>query len=132
MLEPPAPKPWRASDQEAIELCRDWMVFMGADDVVVAADRAREVCHLYSGRYLAWVDNRRGNLDPELVLWAKNTAAGDGRNALVFLSGGVLPEAQDQADAAGVALLRFDAQGGNLDGVNRVGRRLRESGLAIT
>lgn len=107
------------------------MVYLGALDVVVAPKTINHLCDLYSSRFLAWVENRRGNLGPDFVERAANIAAGDGRYPLVFLSGGVLPEAQDLADAAGVALLRFDAQGGNLDGVNRVGRQTRASGLAI-
>ena len=107
------------------------MVYLGAPDVVVAAKSMNHLCDLYSSRFLAWVDNRRGNLGPDFVQRAASIAAGDGRYPLVFLSGGVLPEAQDRADAAGVALLRFDAQGGNLDGANRVGQQTRGSGLAV-
>lgn len=132
MFESPQPRPWRASDQEAVELCREWMVYLGAPDVVVASDEVRRTCDLYSSRFLAWVNNRRGNLGLDVVERAAAIAAGDGRYPLVFLSGGVLPEAQDRADALGLALLRFDAQGGNLDGANLVGRQVRGSGLAVT
>jgi len=131
-VEPPHPRVWRASDEEAVELCREWMVYLGAVDVVAASAAVTRVCDIYSSRFLAWVDNRRGNLGLDVVERAAATAAGDGRYPLVFLSGGVLPEAQDRADALGLALLRFDAQGGNLDGANLVGRKVRGSGLAVT
>lgn len=130
-VEQPKPLAWRASDEEAVDLCREWMVYLGALDVVAASEPAAQVCDLYSSRFLAWVDNRRANLGLDVVERAAAIAAGDGRCPLVFLSGGVLPEAQDRADAVGLALLRFDAQGGNLDGANRVGRQLRVSGLAV-
>lgn len=130
MLELPQPLPWRASDHEALELCREWMTYLGASDVVIAADQVRPICDLYGSRFLAWVHNRRGNLGLDVVEKAAAVAAADGRHPLVFLSGGALPEAQDRADALGIALLRFDAQGGNLDGANRIGRRLRVSGMA--
>ncbi|MEN2739664.1 hypothetical protein ABCS02_17875 [Microbacterium sp. X-17] len=131
MLDLPQPLPWRASDQEAVELCRKWMTYLGAPDVVVASDPVKPICDLYSSRFLAWVDNRRGNLGLDAVEKAAATASADGRYPLLFLSGGILPEAQDRADVLGLALLRFDAQGGNLDGANRVGRQLRLSGLAV-
>lgn len=131
-VEQPTPRAWRASDEEAVELCKEWMVYLGAADVVVAPKAFSQVCDLYSSKFLAWVENRRGNLGVDVVERAAAIAAGDGRYPLVFLSGGVLPEAQDRADAVGLALLRFDAQGGNLDGVNRVGRLMRGGGLAAS
>lgn len=129
-FEPPRPRQWRASDSEAVELCREWMIYLGAVDAVVAHGEARQVCDLYSAHYLAWVDNRRKNLDVDVVENAANIAAADGRYPLVFVPGGVFPDAQDLADSLGVALLRFDSLGGDLDGVSAVGRQLRHGGLA--
>lgn len=129
--QPPSPRAWRASDPEAIELCREWMIYLGAIDVVSASGPARAICDLYSNRFLVWVTNKRGNLDLEIVENAVAVAARDGRQPLVFLSGGALPAAQDWADAHDLALLRFDSQGGNLDGANVAGRKVRERGLAV-
>jgi hypothetical protein len=129
-LEPPLPRQWRASDSEAVELCREWMIYLGAPDAVVAPDETRHVCDLYSSRFLAWVDNRRQNLDVDAVQNAANVAAADGRFPLVFVPGGIFPDAQDLADSLGVALLRFDSLGGDLDGVSAIGRQLRLRGLA--
>lgn len=129
-VEQPAPRAWRASDEEAVDVCRQWMVHLGAQDTVAASKTGRQVCDLYSHRFLAWVDNRRGNLDLGAIERAAAVSAADGRYPLIFFSGGVLPEAQDLADAVGLALLRFDAQGGTLDGANRVGRQVRQTGLA--
>lgn len=118
------------SDEEAIQLCRDWMIFLGATDTVAASGTVRQLCDLYSDRYLGWVDNRRGNLDVDIVNRAATLAAADGRRALIFLPGGVRPVAQDLADALGVALLRYGAHGGVLDGANTIGRQLGGLGLA--
>ncbi|GAA1440699.1 hypothetical protein GCM10009617_08220 [Leifsonia poae] len=30
----PAPRPFGVSDEEAIELCREWMVYLGATDAL--------------------------------------------------------------------------------------------------
>ena len=120
---------WRASDQEAVDLCREWMAHLGATDVVAATGETRQICDLYSAQYLAWVDNERSNLGVELVNRAGGTAVSDGRRALIFIQGGVYPGAQDLADSLGVALFQFDSQGGELDGVNVLGRQLRASGL---
>lgn len=123
-MMPPAPLRWRATDLEAVQLCREWMVYLGAPDAVSAEGESRGVCDIYSSRFLAWVSNQRGNLGLDLIEKAAAVAAADGRFPLVFASGGVLPEAQDRADAVGLAILRFDAQAGNLDGANLIGRRM--------
>jgi hypothetical protein len=58
--EPPLPRSWRASDKEAIELCQQWMAYLGAEDVVAASGEGIQVCDLYSrihrlGKALPWV-----------------------------------------------------------------------------
>jgi putative intracellular protease/amidase len=106
------------------------MIYLGAGDVVVAQGEVRRVCDLYSSHFLAWVDNRRQNLEVAVVQNAANVAAVDGRYPLVFVPGGIYPEAQDIADTLGVALLRFDSLGGDLDGASAVGGQLRARGLA--
>lgn len=126
---PPDPKPWGVSEDEAVDLCREWMVYLGAQDTVVASGEVKPICHLYSSRFLAWIDNRQRNLDVGSVERAASIAANDGRYPLIFVPGGVLPSAQDRADELGVALLRFDAQNGDLDGLSVIGRRLRAVGL---
>lgn len=128
--EPPQPRLWRASDEEAVELCRQWMIYLGAADAVSAQGEARKVCDIYSSRFLAWVDNRRQNLDVDVVQNAASVAAVDGRHPLIFVPGGIFPDAQDLADATGVALLRFSSLEGDLDGAGAAGRWLRTNGLA--
>lgn len=128
--QPPSPKPWGAPGEEAVELCREWMVYLGAVDTVVASGETDQVCDLYGSAYLGWVDSRRGNLDVDVVEKSANLAATDGRRALIFVPGGVFPAAQDLADILGVALFRYDAHGGVLDGANTLGRLLYSSGLA--
>lgn len=122
--------PYGASDSEAVELCRDWMVFLGASDTVKANGVISEVCDLYSARYLAWVDKGRGNLDLDPIERAAALAASDGRAPLVFVPGGIRPVARLRADALGVAHLRFGSYDGALDGANTLGRELRAAGLA--
>lgn len=127
----PAPRPLGVSDVEAVELCRQWMVYLGAADSVTASADVRQDCDLYSRHYLAWVDNRQENLDSRLVQRAARLCAGDGRRGLIFMTGGVFPDAQDDAEALGIALLRFDPYGGDLDGANPLGRCMRTRGLAL-
>lgn len=125
----PLPCPWGVSDEEAIELCREWMVHLGATDARKAEESAKHVWDLYSSHYLGWVETRRGNLDVDLVERAATAAAVDGRSPLLFLPGGVYPEARDRADVLGVPLLRFRAKDGVLDGVNMRGQQARTGGL---
>lgn len=121
--------PWGATGAAAVEICGQWMVRLGATDTVVAGRGDGGVCDLYSSRYLAWVESRRGNLEMQIVERAAAISANDGRAALVFLAGGVFPTVQDRADALAVSLLRFDPRSGDLDGANAFGRRVLASGL---
>lgn len=105
-------------------------MFLGAVDTVAAPAEARGSCDLYSSQFLGWVKNARGNVDVEAVERAANVSAIDGRVPLLFVSGGVLPEARERADALGIALLRYRAHDGTLAGANARGRQLAASGLA--
>lgn len=129
MADEPAPRPYGVSDDEALELCREWMVFLGASDTVISTGPAREACDLYSSRYVSWVDNGRGNIDVESVERAARLAAADGRRALIFMRGGVRPVAQERADALGVALLNYRARDSALDGRSKLGREIVARGL---
>lgn len=100
------------------------MHFLGFADVVVAVGDARQICDLYGSRYLGWVENKRGNLEVELVERAATVVAADGRRGLVFARRGVMPDARVKADELGIAIFGFDPQGGTLDGVNLLGREL--------
>lgn len=127
--EPPAPRPFGVSADEAVELCREWMIYLGAGDTVAAQDPVRQLCDLYSSRYLAWVNNRRGNLDVDAVENAARLASSDGRQALIFVRGGVRPLAQQRADALGVAILWYHAVDATLAGRSRLGLAVLSSGL---
>lgn len=120
----PEPKRWGASDGEAIELCREWMMYLGAADTVVAYGTAVRVCDLYSSHYLAWVENKTGNLGIGAIEQAATVVAADGRRAWIFARRGVSPAARVRADELGIAIFGFDPQGGTLDGVNLLGREL--------
>jgi len=127
--QPPLPRPSGVSADEAVTLCREWMLYLGALDTVAAQGSTRELCDLYSSRYLAWVNNRRGNLDVASVETAARRAASDGRQALIFVRGGVRPVAQQQADALGVAILWYHAVDATLAGRSRPGLAVLASGL---
>lgn len=122
-------RPWGATGAAAVEFCGQWMVRLGATDTVVVRDGDGGICDLYSSRYLAWVESRRGNLDLKVVERAAAISSDDGRDALVFLVGGVFPTVQDRADALAISLLRFDTRSGDLDGANVFGRRVLATGL---
>lgn len=123
-LTAPAPRPYGVSAEEAIELCRDWMAWLGDLNAIAAAESSRYLCDLYGGDYLAWVHHSRDNLDVDLVERAAAVSAADGRRPLIFVRGGVLPVARQRADSLDVALLEYSARDGSLDGANELGRRL--------
>jgi hypothetical protein len=105
------------------------MIYLGAADAVVASGKTTEVCDLYSTRSLAWVENRRGNLEVHRVERAASVSATDGRRALIFVRAGVIPAARVRADDLGIAIFGFDPEGGTLDGVNQLGRALCADGI---
>ena len=105
------------------------MIYLGAADTVATRDPARQLCDLYSSCYLAWVDNRRGNLEVDSVANAARLAASDGRHPLIFVRGGVRPVAQQQADELGVAILWYHAVDATLAGRSRPGLAVLASGL---
>jgi hypothetical protein len=105
------------------------MVHLGATDTTVAEGPTQAICDLFSSRYVAWVENGRGNLDVDHVLRAAQVSAADGRQAIVFKQGGVRLEARRAADRRGVALLLYVPSDAVLEGANFVGSRLRDLGL---
>lgn len=105
------------------------MVYLGATDTVVSAGQAKNLCDLFSARYLGWVFNDHGNLDIGPVETAATLAEFDGRSPLIFVQGGVRPVAQQRADMLGVALLNYHARDGSLAGRSRLGRATLQSGL---
>lgn len=106
------------------------MLYLGALDTVLSEGAARDFCDLYSSVFIGWVDNGRGNVDVDAVEKVAGLAATDGRRALIFLRGGVLPVAHQLADQLGVALLNYRARDSALEGRNRLGRELIARGLA--
>jgi hypothetical protein len=129
MHEPPPARPYGVSDEEAVELCRDWMIYLGAAETIAASGDARKLCDLYSSHHLAWVNNRRGNLGLDEVDTAARLSSADGRRGVIFVRGGFRPVARQRADALGVVLLRYDARNGTLNGGNQLGFDIRASGL---
>lgn len=122
--DPPAARPYGVSDREAVDLCLEWMKYLGESDAIVSEGQARDLCDLFSGRYLCWVDNRVGNLDQELVGKASALARSDGRRSLIFIAGGCAGDSQVLADRAGVAVLRYEPFNRTISAGNKVGREL--------
>ena len=116
----PALRPDGVDDRDAIELCREWMTYLGEADTVAAVGEASSVCDLYSSRYVALVDNRRGNIGMPLVERMVALVASDGRRGLIFHSGGCLPDAALRAERLGIAVIRFDARIGWIAPRNQV------------
>lgn len=129
-FEAPAPLPLGISDEGAIALCRDWMVYLGAVDTTVAYDSSKSVCDLFSSRYLAWVNNQRGSLELSEVRRAAQIAARDGRQPIIFKRGGIRLDAQRQANLDRIALFLYIPSDGILEGGNALGFQLRDLGLS--
>jgi hypothetical protein len=123
--------PLGVSDEGAVILCRDWMRHLGATDTIAAVGESRTVCDLFSSRYLAWVDNHRGNLEIDRVARAAYVALHDGRQPLIFKRGGIRLDARRRADLDGVALFSYVPSDAVLAGANPLGHDLRLHGLLV-
>ena len=130
MFEKPAPRPRKgATDLEAIELCADWMRYLGATDTVVANPANSVPCDLYSSRNLGWVDNRSVNVPQSFVSDAVKVSTQDGRVGLIFFRYGFDPYAQQIATSHGIALISFTPESGDLHGLNQLGRNICAHGF---
>lgn len=118
--ERPRPRPVGSSQTAAVEFCREWMVYLGEADTVIASGDTAAVCDLYSSRYVALVQNRIGNIEVPLVQRAIALSASDGRRALVFHSGGCFGDAAELANAHQVALFSYMSRAGDIAPANRV------------
>lgn len=116
----PAPRPDGVNDRDAVDLCREWMIYLGETDTVVSEGAAAATCDLYSSRYVALVDNRRGNIGLPLVNRATALVASDGRRGLIFHSGGCFPDAAVKAEYAGIAVITFDARNAEIEARNQL------------
>lgn len=96
------------------------MVYLGEADTVVARGEASTTCDLYSSRYVALVDNSRGNIAVPLVDRAAALVASDGRRGLIFHSGGCFPAAAARAESAGIAVITFDARNSEIEARNQL------------
>ena len=96
------------------------MTYLGETDTVVAAGAASAICDLYSSRYVALIDNRRGNIGMPLVDRAVALVASDGRRGLIFHSGGCLPDAATKAEGFGIPVIRFEARNGGIEPRNKL------------
>ena len=65
--ERPVPRHDGVNDREAVELCREWMIYLGEASTVTAVGAVSAFCDLYSSRYIALIDSRRGNIGLPLV-----------------------------------------------------------------
>ena len=96
------------------------MVYLGEVDTVAAVGDASAICDLYSSRYVALVDNHRGNIGVPLVERACALVTSDGRLGLIFHSEGCLPDAGLLAEQAAIAVIMFDPENGDIEATNRV------------
>lgn len=128
----PAPRPRGVSDVEAAELCREWMIYLGELDTVIAGPEARGTCDLYSSRWLAWVVNQRGNVSLGVVSKAADVSSSDGRRGLIFFGSGCSPDARDLATQRGIPLLHFVAEDGVLSGLNQLAKNVVWNGSLLT
>ena len=119
-LQRPRPRPVGSSRTAAVEFCREWMIFLGERDTVIAEGPAAAACDLYSSRYVVLVENRIGNIEVPLVQRAVALSRSDGRRAVVFHSGGCFGDAAELADTYGIALITYVAREGDIEARNRV------------
>jgi len=132
-LRPPPPPayPYGVSPEGAERLVSDWMCHLGAKDVRVTNFRSDGGIDVESENYVAQVklysNTSVGRPEIQQLVGA---ALVSGKHALFFTSSTFTAEAKRYAAQAEVALFRFVPEDGTLIGVNPLGQKKREIGLA--
>jgi len=105
------------------------MQHLGAVDSQVTSFTADGGIDVVSARYIAQVKNYSDTVGVAALRELAGVASVDGRTPLFFSSGSYAAGAIEFANLADIALFRYDAVLGTLDGINERGREAVATGL---
>lgn len=125
----PLPQPYGVSPQGAEALVAAWMKYLGEEDAVCTRFVADGGIDVASSHYIAQVKHYVGTVGVAEVRELGGVASIQHRKALFFTSGVYAKGAVDFADAAGIALFKYSAELGTLQGANSLGARAVVLGL---
>jgi hypothetical protein len=112
----PAPQPFGVSHAGAEALAAQWMAYLGVVDAEVTRVSGDGGIDVVSAGYIAQVKNYTGSVGIAEVRELAGVAAVDGRKPLFFTSGAYPASAIEFADRSGMALFRYSAELGDLEG----------------
>lgn len=125
----PAPQPFGVSHEGAEALIAAWMVYLGESDAEPTQFSGDGGIDVVSHRYIAQVKNYAGSVDVASVRELAGVSLDDGRKPLFFTSGTYTQGATDFATRVGIALFRYIAAAGTLEGANELGDNYVNLGL---
>ncbi|GAA1062019.1 restriction endonuclease [Agromyces bracchium] len=133
-LSRPAPPPpaqqYGVSHEGAEHLVAAWMRHLGVLDAEVTRFSRDGGADVVSDAYVAQVKNYAGSVSVTDVRALFGVATADSKKPLLFTSGAVTADGLTFADRVGVALVRYDAEKGTIQGLNALGGMVVDVGIA--
>jgi hypothetical protein len=126
----PDPQPFGVSHAGAEHLVAMWMRHLGVLDAVVTPLSGDGGIDVVSSDFVAQVKNLTGFVPVQDVRALFGVAASESKRGLLFTSGAVTTEGLAFADRVDMALIRYDAIAGTLEGLNEIGVRAVERSIA--
>lgn|GEM_PF-2918629 len=115
---PPEAQPFGVSHRGAESLACAWMRHLGVADAEVTQYAGDGGIDVDSMKFVAQVKNLEGSVPVAQVREIFGVATAEGKHALLFTSGTLSIEGIAFADRVGMAVFRYDAEAGELHGVN--------------
>lgn len=127
----PAPRHYEITPKEAEELAAEWMRFMGEPSAQTTISSWDGGIDVEGHFYVAQVKHLASNVGVKDIREFAGVMNHDsrGRKGLFFTRTGYVAGAVEFADRTGIALFRYDAPAGTLQGMNAHAQQLQARGL---
>lgn len=127
----PLPQPYGVNHEGAERLAADWMRHLGAPDAVVTQYSGDGGVDVESATVIAQVKNLHPSsaVPFSAIRDLLGTAHHRGKGAMLFTSGRASKEGLKFATESGIAIIRYDAEAGSIQGLNAVGARVVREGI---
>ena len=126
---PPAPQPYGVSHEGAEHLVCAWIRHLGVLDAEVTRLVGDGGIDVDSEHYVAQVKNLAGSVPVGEVRALLGSAVSEGKKPLLFTSGSLTVEGKAFAERVRMAVFRYDAVGGTIQGLNELGDVAVERGI---
>lgn len=125
----PAPQPFGVSHDGAERLVAAWMRYLGVDDATVTRVSADGGIDVSSATVVAQVKNYIKTVAIVDIRALYGVAVAEGKRAMLFTSGSVSREGASFCDRTKIAVVKYNAVTGQIEGINRLGILAVRSGI---